>query len=98
MSDNAKSEVTEHDDGQFVRTAIIVPKQGQSFDLVDVTGKRIAEVNAFVYYDGEGTLNHIIVDVIDKDNLFTERQALTFTKLGRTFTPASGVVSTDFRR
>lgn len=96
MSEDARATVTEYNDGDFVRTAIVVPEKGQSFDLVDEEGTRIAEINAFVYYDN-ATLDHIIVDVIDKDELFTKKRALVFNEGIRHDLTAGHLVSADFR-
>lgn len=93
MSDNAACKVTTYDDGKWVRTAIVVPENGVSFDLVDSSGKRIAEINAFVYDES----THLIVDVIDKDDLFDSNRALTFDNGERYSIPALHIVSADFK-
>lgn len=100
MSNEARSEVTTYDDGKFVRTAIVVLDDGTSFDLVDMKGTRVAEINAFVYSEENDSeeVSHLIVDVIDKDELFGDNQALTFDNGKRNFHDAGRVVSTDFRK
>lgn len=99
MSEYVPQTVTEEDDGRFIRTAIVVPEKGASFSLVEEDGVRFALINAFVYYDDEGHLNHVIIDVIDNDNKFPKKFALTFDDGVRKFTDTNGnLVSADFRK
>lgn len=93
MSENAQATVTEYTDEHWTRTAIVLPEEGVSFDLVDERGKRLAEINAFVYDDGK----HIIVDVIDKDDLYYIKRAFVFTEGGRESLDTAHLVSADFR-
>jgi len=99
MSETAQSHVTTHDDGRFIRTAIVIQEEGTSFDLVDKFGKRLAVVNGFVYRnDDDNAVNHIIVDVIDVDDNFSKKFALTFHDGARRFADTNGnLVSADFR-
>ena len=103
MSSQSKCEVATYDDGDFIRVAIVVPDDGVSFDLVDINGTRIAEINAFVYYqqaeDGYSMeVDHVIIDVIDKDDLFGNNNAITFQTGRRNFNMSGKVVSADFRK
>ena len=99
LPNEAKVEV--YDDGKFVRTAIVVPDDGVSFDLVDTKGNRIAEINAFAYYGFENLqeIDHVIVDVIDKDDLFGHNNAVVIADgKTRSFNKAGRLISADFRK
>lgn len=103
MSSQSKCEVATYDDGDFIRVAIVVSDDGVSFDLVDESGVRIAEINAFVYYQKADLsdameVDHVIIDVIDKDDLFGNNNALTFTSGRKNFNASGKVVSADFRK
>ena len=103
MSSQSKCEVSTYDDGDFIRVAIVVPDDGVSFDLVDINGTRIAEINAFVYYQKSDDydameVDHVIIDVIDKDDLFGNNNAITFQTGRRNFNMSGKVVSADFRK
>jgi hypothetical protein len=99
MSSQSKCEVTTYDDGDFIRVAIVVPDDGVSFDLLDDEGVRIAEINAFVYRASAGQeINHVIVDIVDKDDLFNENHALTFLNSGKNFHRSNRVICADFKK
>lgn len=107
MSKDEQSTVTQHDDGRFIRTAIVVTREPEdsggsaSFDLVDELGNRIALINAFAYPDDEtGEIKHVIVDVIDTDDNFPKKFALTFDNETRKFHHAdtSSLICADFRK
>jgi hypothetical protein len=88
----------ERDDGQFVRTALVVEGSGAgSFDLVDKNGTLLARVNAFVYREG-AKLERVIVDVIDMDKTFTTHRVCTFPTPGQRQIQETGLgpVSADF--
>jgi len=97
---NAFTKTRLYDDGQFIRTALVVGDGDTgSVDLVDTRGVRLAQVNiSFIpKRDGEEVL---IVDVIDVDKRYTERRALVFSPTSRQAVdvPEGGnLVSTDFR-
>lgn len=94
MSTNAHTHVTTHDDGKFIRTALVaVPGQDSgSIAIVNPEGKRFALINVFLYEDGT-----LIVDVIDSDERYEARRALVFNDGQRQSLPAAKVVSADFR-
>lgn len=96
MSKDAQAQTTVDDDGDFVRHAVIIPREGVSFSLIDdSTGERLALINAFVYDNGD----RIIVDVIDKDDRFDKRTAFIFNDGQREFYETTGnLVSADFTR
>jgi hypothetical protein len=79
---DAQTKVTTYDDTKdgFKRTALIIDtakgghaSKGGSVDLVDVTGKRLAQVNINLCDDGT-----LIVDVIDVDKQYTCNRAIGF--------------------
>ena len=76
MSENCEAKLSTHDDGKFVRTAVVCGpgEQSPSFALVDETGKRLAVVNVF---RTEG-LEWMAVDVCDVDDRFDHRRVLAF--------------------
>jgi len=91
---------TTHDDGRFVRTAIVLdPSTGvSSVDLVTPDGVLLARVN-FVPSRVEG--ESLIVDVIDVSGRYETKRALTFspTERRQVDVPEGGsLVSVDFRR
>jgi len=94
-SKDAQTPVSTHDDGKFIRTAIVLGKDASgSLAIVDpLTGKRLALVNVF---RGEASL---IVDVIDVDGVFTTHRALGFVKStgARNQAETDTIVSADFR-
>lgn len=96
MSEPHPTEVSTHDDGRFVRTAIVVPDSA-SFDLIDANGKRLALINVFHYEKAEG--REVSIDVIDADkNHEGKVEALTYSDGQRVFTGSSGnLVAALFR-
>lgn len=102
MSEQALSSVETYDDGRFVRTAVVVPPEGASFDLVDEHGTRLAVVNCFVYYVGDdlqnGEVRQVITDIIDIDQQFNEKRAMTFDQDKRQFLPTKHLVCAHFEK
>lgn len=94
MSTDSLTPTTTHDDGTFVRTALVaVPgSDSGSVAIVNPEGKRFALLNVFLYEDGS-----LIVDVIDSDERYEARTALVFNDGQRQSLPAAKVVSADFR-
>lgn len=94
MSNDAQTTTTTHDDGRHLRTALVADtgNDGGSIAIVDRNGTRLALINLFVYDNG-----NLIVDVIDVDDRYNTRNALTFVDGHRQFLPASKVISADFR-
>jgi len=98
MSERAASHVTEHDDGKFIRTAIVAEEKGTSFDIVDEKGMRLAVVNVFPFRNDAGKVDHVIIDVIDVDERFPAKLALIFNEGKREFHVTDGnLVCADFR-
>lgn len=95
MSKDVHTHVTTHDDGTFVRTALVVRPSADdegSIAIVDPEGNRLALLNLFVYDNG-----NLIVDVIDVDERFGKRTALTFVGGRRQALDGAKVISADFR-
>jgi hypothetical protein len=95
MSKDVHTPVTTHDDGTFIRTALVVRPGAEdegSVAIVDPQGKRLALLNLFAYENG-----NLIVDVIDVDERFANRSALAFREGRRQALDAAKVVSVDFR-
>lgn len=95
MSTEAITPTTTHDDGTFIRTAIVVvPTAGDKGSVAIVTpdGTRLALVNIFAYDSG-----NLVVDVIDVDERFGKRAALTFIDGQRHRLEGNKVISADFR-
>jgi hypothetical protein len=95
MSTDATTPTTTHDDGTFVRTAIVVEPHADnkgSVAIVSPNGTRLALVNIFAYENG-----NLVVDVIDTDERFGKRAALTFIDGQRHSLDAAKVISADFR-
>ena len=100
----ALTETSTHDDGRFVRTALVLGgagaeggrDEGGSIDVIDkVTGVRLCQIN-LVALRGGG----IIVDVIDVEKRHATRRALAFSQTERRIVevPEGGtLVSVDFR-
>lgn len=95
-AEDARTHVTTHDDGTFLRTAIQPnggPRSGQgSIDVLGHNGERLCQLNVFTYENG-----NVIVDTIDVDDRYEERNALTFRDGGREFLPTDKVISADLR-
>lgn len=97
MSERAQDHTTTYDDGKFIRTAIVVQDHnGSSFDLVDEYGERLCLINAFVMRDDDGNMTQISVDVIDIDEKFKTKRALTFNDGQRQFLDAGNLVCASF--
>lgn len=93
---DAITPTTTHDDGTFIRTAIVIEPGAEnegSIAIVLPDGTRLALLNIFVYEDGK----QVIVDVVDTDERYEERTALTFADNLRQSLPAAKVVSANFR-
>jgi hypothetical protein len=93
----AETQITTHDDGKFIRTALVIePKEGKSgsVDIVTKDGKRLCQINLFAYEDGS-----LIVDVIDVDDRYKIRRALVFSDgERRSIDVGNGnLVSVDFK-
>lgn len=95
-SKNAETPVTTHDDGKFVRTALVVGGENTgSIDIVNTSGERIALLNLFTNSDN----TWFAVDVIDKDERFDRHAALTFKDgLQQRLDDANGLIAADFRK
>lgn len=83
----------------FTRTALVITGESGSgsVDLVDVEGKRLAQVNVF----HDPATGHLMIDVIDVDKLYTRRRALVFSPTSRAHldVPEGGnLVGVDFQR
>lgn len=62
MSENVQVTVTTHDDGHFVRTALVIdPGKNGSIVIVDSTGRQVLMLNLFQFKD------YFDVDVITED-------------------------------
>lgn len=95
MSTDATTPTTTHDDGKFVRTALVVEPHTDSrgsVAIVSPDGTRLALVNIFAMENG-----NLVVDVIDVDERFGKRAALTFIGGQRHSLDAAKVISADFR-
>ncbi len=100
----APTHITTHDDGKFVRTAIVAEgRDTGSLDVVNAAGERLCQINlsflpATVERGGEETL---IVDVIDVDQRYSARRVLAFSQTERkvlALPPGGRLASVDFRR
>lgn len=100
MSESALTMTTTHDDGTFLRTALVVGSgddhEGGSVDVLDGDGKLLARVNFFARNDDEG--DWFAVDVCDVGERFTERRVLSFRDGRRQSLDAGNVGAVDFRR
>lgn len=102
MSENAETTHTTHDDGKFVRTALVLGESseiggsgGGSISIVNDKGERIALLNLFTNEDN----SWFAVDVIDVDKKFDKHAALTFKDgLQQRLDNANGLVAADFRK
>lgn len=97
MSTDALTTTTTHDDGTFVRTALVIDSgegTGGSVDLINANGELLARVNVFT--DDRG--DWLAVDVCDVGDRFTERRVLSFTDGRRQSLDAGSVGAVDFRR
>jgi hypothetical protein len=95
----ALTKTTTHDDGTFIRTAIVLDASKNaevgSIDLVTPDGKRIAQVNVTLYPDGS-----LILDTIDTEKRWGQARAFLFAEGKRellTSTVPGSLVSADFR-
>jgi len=96
MSEEAWTPVTKHDDGKFVRTALVVrhSEKGGSIAIVNEEGERIALINMFTNEDN----SWFAVDVLDKDGRYDQHSAITFEHgTQRRLDNAKGLVAADFR-
>lgn len=101
MSNNAQTPTTTHDDGHNVRTALAINAKADnegSIALVRPDGTLLALVNVFHYPTDDTHDEHVIIDVIDKDDAWAKRQVLTFPNGQRQFHDASKVTSIDYRK
>lgn len=104
MSNHALTPHTTHDDGRNIRTALVIDASAEdqgSIALVRPDGTLLALVNVFhypVFHKGQVAPEHVIIDVIDKDDAWPVRQTLTFVDGQRQFHDASKVTSVDFRK
>lgn len=99
-SKDAQTRVTTRDDGQFVRTAIVInlkrdgERQGGSLDVVDQDGNFLVQI---VISAGE---DFIIVDTIDVEKRYPKRAAIAFPNKQQkriTIDDKGTIVSADFR-
>lgn len=97
MSANAKTPTGVHDDGKFIRTSLIVGEDSSGNGSIDVmhakTGELLARINIFTNEDG----SWFAVDVIDIEDRFDAKKAITFTDSVRDFIPSDHLVAADFR-
>ena len=98
MSKPAFTKTSVHDDGKWIRTALIVGSgdgRGGSVAIVNPEGKRIALLNIFTSEDNDW----LAVDVIDIEERYTNRRALTFNDGTRQDMQApTTLVGVDFRK
>lgn len=95
----ALTKTTTHDDGMFVRTAIVLDASKNaecgSIDIVSPDGKRICQVNITLFSDG-----NLILDTIDTEKRWKKASAFLFSGGERVWherkIPGS-LVSADFR-
>ena len=91
---DGQTKTTTYDSGGFTRTALVItPGPGGSVDLVDPDGNRLAQVNMF-NIPGE---DHLIVDVIDIDDRYSDKHAMTFNDGKRQVIPVNYLVSADYK-
>ncbi len=98
MSNDAQSKLTTHDDGKFVRTAIVIGGT-ESIDLVAQDGTLLARINV-VFLPNSEAGEHLIVDVIDVADRYKSRRMLAFSQTERVISvvPEGGkLVSADFQ-
>jgi hypothetical protein len=99
MSEKAHTPTSTYDDGEFERTSLVIGT-GENHGSVDIvsarTGKRVAQLNLYVYGDDQ-----LIVDVIDLEERLSQRSAFGFSRSQGRFSlalpPDASLVSVDFR-
>lgn len=98
--DSALTPTSTYDDGEFIRTSLVIGtgEKSGSIDIVSAkTGKRVAQLNVFVFGD-----DNLIVDVIDVDERNPARQALFFPpnspSVRSRLPKGATLVSVDFRK
>src|SRR5262245_19155373 len=94
---DAHSWLSTHDDGKHVRTAIVMvggSRTGGSIDVVTPDGELLVRINMFTNEE----FSWFAADVIELDDRFNKRNAITFSDGKRTFSPAMRLVATDFRK
>jgi hypothetical protein len=103
-SREAHTKTTTHDDGKFIRTAIVCEGGNTgSIDLVTADGIRLGQINISFLPERSsvgGEPECLIVDVIDVDERYEKRRALAFSNKERKIldVPEGGkLVSVDFR-
>lgn len=99
MSESAETPVTTHDDGSWIRTAIVVTsgdeREGGSIAIVNEKGERIALVNMYTSSDNDW----FAADVIDIDGRFQRRRALVFDKgMKQDLVAPTSLIGVDFRK
>jgi len=100
MSEQAQTKTTTHDDGKFVRTALVIgPGQdGGSVDVLDPSGHFLARINLFTHGKDDPDGLWFAVDVIDMEDQFNYKRALIFEDGGRQDMETTGnLVAADFR-
>lgn len=98
MSEQALTQMTTHDDGKYVRTALVIggDAQGGSVDVLSPDGEFLVRLNLFTKDDSEGLW--FALDCIDIEQKFQTRRALTFDNGCRHDVATEGnLVATDFR-
>ena len=97
MSENAETKVATHDDGRFLRTALVIdpgPGGGGSVDLLSKDGRFLARLNLFTSESGDW----LALDLIDFEERYDIRRALVFNNGKREGLTAMGnLVAADFR-
>lgn len=99
-SKEALTPTTTHDDGSFIRTALVLDAKTSaqigSVDLVSPSGERIAQLNITLYPDGA-----LIVDTIDTEKRWGQTRAFLFgagePRVFHTTAQRGAIVSADFR-
>lgn len=100
MSKPSPTKTDLHDDGHYVRTAIVLDRDAEdgSIDLVTPNGVLIARVNFFTSREDDPE-RWLAVDVCDVNDLFTEKRVLVFDGGQRRELSTEGTVcSVDMRR
>ena len=99
MSKETKTTISEHDDGRWIRTALVISggesRKGGSVAIVNEVGERIALLNIFTSEDNDW----FAIDVIDIEERYSNRRALVFDNGTRQDLQApTTLIGVDFRK
>lgn len=97
MSENAQTPTAEHDDGRWIRTAVVLvdEKNSGSIAVVNEKGERLALLNIFTSDDNDW----FAIDVIDIEQRYSNRRALVFNNGTRQDLQApTTLIGVDFRK